>query len=154
MRCLRTIFPATLLWGATFPIGLASAAAEDEDPARLSGEVYAANTAGSIAGALAFSLALIPAIGTRGSQQVLIGLAAGAAVTANASSVWNALSPMRLRTMVPWTATVVVVAVVLISTMSHLPWQVIAYGRRVAPILRGLGLSAEAEPVFIGEGMN
>src|SRR5437762_2882608 len=79
-RCVRTVFPATLLWGASFPIALASAAAENEDPARLAGEVYAANTAGSIAGALIFSLFLIPAVGTRGSQQWLIGIAAGAAI--------------------------------------------------------------------------
>ena len=59
----------TLLWGASFPLALAGAAAEGEDPARLSGEVYAANTAGSIVGALAFSLVLIPAIGTRESQE-------------------------------------------------------------------------------------
>ena len=75
-RCLRAILPATLLWGASFPLALASAAADGEDPARLSGEVYAANTAGSIVGALVFSLVLIPTIGTRGSQQVLIWLAA------------------------------------------------------------------------------
>ncbi len=52
-RCLRAIFPATLLWGASFPLALAAAAVERkvpagefEDPARLSGEIYAANTAG------------------------------------------------------------------------------------------------------------
>ena len=81
-RSIRAIFPATLLWGASFPLALAAAAANREDPARLTGEVYAANTAGSIVGALAFSLLLIPAIGTQGSQQVLIWLAAAAAVVA------------------------------------------------------------------------
>ena len=54
-RCLRAIFPATLLWGASFPLALASAAGEGEDPARLAGEVYASNTAGSIVGALLFT---------------------------------------------------------------------------------------------------
>src|SRR5262245_16411250 len=68
MRCIRTIFPATLLWGVSFPLALASAAAEREDTGRLSGEIYAANTAGAIVGSLAFSLALIPALGTRASQ--------------------------------------------------------------------------------------
>src|SRR5262245_33568764 len=65
VRCIRTILPATLLWGASFPMALASAAADGQDPARLSGQIYAANTAGSIAGALAFSLFLIPNMGTR-----------------------------------------------------------------------------------------
>ena len=55
-RCLRTIFPATLLWGASFPLAWASAAREGDDPACLSGEVYAANTAGSIVGALSILL--------------------------------------------------------------------------------------------------
>ena len=50
-RCLRAILPATLLWGASFPLALASAAREGEDPGRISGEVYASNTAGSIVGA-------------------------------------------------------------------------------------------------------
>src|SRR5439155_17970521 len=42
----------------------------------------------------------------------------------------------------------------LASTVSGVPWQAIAYGRRVASILRGLDLSAEAQPLFVGEGIN
>jgi len=160
MRCLRTIFPATVLWGMSFPLALASSAVEEEDPARLSGTIYAANTAGSIVGALAFSLALIPAIGTRGSQQVLIGLAAAAAVIATAAHVWitrKQMLPIRFGAAIRLAATLaatVVLAVALIVTVSDIPWQVIAYGRRVAPILRGLDLSSEAAPLFVGEGMN
>ena len=82
MRCIRTILPATLLWGASFPLALASAAAKGQDPARLAGEVYAANTAGSIVGALAFTLIAVPSIGTRGSEQLLIWLAALGSLTA------------------------------------------------------------------------
>src|SRR6202023_2339923 len=55
-RCVWAIFPATVLWGASFPLALASAAAPEEDPAKLSAEVYASNAAGSIVGALVFSL--------------------------------------------------------------------------------------------------
>ena len=86
-RCLRAIFPATLLWGASFPLALASAAAQGEDPARLAGKVYAANTAGSIVGALPFSLVLIPAIGTRGSQRLLVWLSAAGAFVALISAL-------------------------------------------------------------------
>src|SRR5439155_25668538 len=153
-RTVRTIFLPTLLWGASFPLAMASAATEGEDPARLSGEIYAANTAGSIAGALAFSLLLIPAIGTKACEQLLIGLAAGAAVVAVTSYVWT-MRPRR--TAIALAATVAgtgIVAAGLISTVSDIPWQVIAYGRRVAPILRGLDLSSEAQPLFVGEGMN
>jgi len=160
VRCLRVIFPATLLWGASFPLALASASPEGEDPARLSGETYAANTAGSIVGAIAFSLVLIPAIGTRGSQQLLIGLALTAAAIAAASFVWTwktqAQMPRSRATMILAGAilTTVIVGVGLIATVSDVPWQVIAYGRRVAPILRGTDVTSESEPVFIGEGMN
>ena len=159
-RCLRTILVPTLLWGASFPIAMASAAAEGEDPARLSGEIYAANTAGSIAGALIFSLVLIPAIGTQTCEQLLIGFAAAAAVVAAASYVWMMRRTLRItRLGVTLASTVAIaaaaiVAIGLISTVSDVPWEMIAYGRRVAPILRGLDPSAEAKPLFVGEGMN
>ncbi len=150
-RCVRAIFPATLLWGISFPLALASASAEGEDPARLSGEVYAANTAGSIVGALAFSLLVIPAVGTQGSQQLLIWLAAGGAVCAVivASRKGGVLAGAA--------AGAVVVAILLASTVAAVPWQSIAYGRRVAPILRDAALAGDlkpATPLFIGEGIN
>ncbi len=132
-RTIRAIFPATLLWGASFPLALAAAAANREDPARLTGEVYAANTAGSIVGALAFSLLLIPAIGTRGSQEVLIWLAAAAAVTAVVP-----LASKKALVFAGALAGAAVVAWGLAATVGAVPWQAIAYGRRVAPILRGL----------------
>ncbi len=148
VRCIRTIFPATLFWGASFPLALAGVGAETEDPARLSGKIYAANTAGAILGAIAFSLVIIPALGTRISEQVLIGLTIASAIASFAS----------VRT---WTKTgfavslaATTVAVSLLATVSDVPWQAIAYGRRVAPILRGLDPSSEAKPIFIGEGMN
>ncbi len=153
-RTIRAIFPATLLWGASFPLALAAAAANREDPARLTGEVYAANTAGSIVGALAFSLLLIPALGTQGSQQLLIWLAAAAAVVAIVP-----LAPLAPRKAVAFTgalACAVLLAWGLTITVGVVPWQAIAYGRRVAPILRGLDRAADAEttPVFVGEGIN
>jgi spermidine synthase len=160
VRCIRTILPATLLWGASFPMALASAAAHGQDPARLSGQIYAANTAGSIAGALAFSLFLIPTIGTRGSQQLLIALAVVAALLAAASFVWGVrdrIPTIRLRTKIVMAATLAGALLAgwgLAATISDVRWQMIAYGRRVAPILRGLDPSSEAKPLFVGEGMN
>jgi spermidine synthase len=150
-RCIRTILPATLLWGASFPLALAAAAANKEDPARLTGEVYAANTAGSIVGALAFSLLLIPAIGTRNSQQVLIWLAAAAAVVA--------LAPLASRKTLVFAGAstgAAVLAWALAASVGPVPWQTIAYGRRAAPILRGVDRANDAEttPLFVGEGIN
>jgi spermidine synthase len=148
-RCLRAILPATLFWGASFPLALAGAAVEGEDPARLAGEIYAANTAGSIVGALAFSLVLIPAIGTRGSQQLLIWTAAASAVVAFASVARSASQRVGLALVS------VVLAWGLSVTVAPVPWQVVAYGRRVAPILRGLDADLGLpEPLFVGEGIS
>jgi spermidine synthase len=161
-RCFRAIFPATLLWGASFPLALAAAAAEGEDPGRLTGEVYAANTAGSILGALLFSLALIPAVGTAGSERLLIWLAVAAAAGALAAggvgkARWLA-GPHRIRPLaaIAGLAGVALIAGGLTATVSPVPWQMIAYGRRVAPILRGLNVVTDVQPtpLFVGEGVN
>ena len=155
-RCIRAIFPATLLWGASFPLALAAAAANREDPGRLTGEVYAANTAGSIVGALAFSLLLIPAIGTQGSQQVLIWLAAAAAVVAVVPVVSRKATSGNRMAFAGALVCAAVLAWGLGATVGAVPWQAIAYGRRVAPILRGLYRATDAQttPVFVGEGLN
>ena len=56
---LWAVLPAAVLWGASFPLALASVASEGQDPGRLVGGVYAANTVGAIIGALAASLLLV-----------------------------------------------------------------------------------------------
>jgi spermidine synthase len=66
------ILPATLLWGASFPLALALVAGTEKDPGRFTGQVYAANTLGAVAGALLFSALLIPFLGTRSAQQIVI----------------------------------------------------------------------------------
>ncbi len=150
-RCVWAIFPATLLWGASFPLALAAVAASRQDSGRLSGEIYAANTAGSIVGALAFSLVLIPTVGTRGSEQLLIALSLAGAVIAAASV---RATPLRLVSM---TVGAVVLAWALTLTVTDVPWQVIAYGRRIAPVARAFDLYDRANPtkvLFRGEGIN
>jgi spermidine synthase len=45
----------------------------------------------------------------------------------------------------------------LTSTVEDVPWQVIAYGRRIAPIMRGFDVYDQAHPttvLFHGEGIN
>ena len=80
MRCVWAVLPGAILWGASFPLALASVASPGREPGRLVGGVYAANTVGAIFGSLGFSMVLIPWLGTRGSQRVMIGLAAVATV--------------------------------------------------------------------------
>jgi spermidine synthase len=150
-RCLRTILPATLLWGASFPLALAAAARRGEDPARLTGAVYAVNTAGSIVGALAFSLVLIPEAGTHIAQQLLIALSAVAAILAAAAVAIESRVPTKYGAAF---AASLVGAAALTLTVGPVPWQAIAYGRRVTPVLRGVDLAAEAKPLFVGEGIN
>jgi spermidine synthase len=150
-RCVWTVFPATLLWGASFPLALAAAAAPGEDPGRLSGEVYAVNTAGSIVGALAFTLLFIPQFGTAVSEQLLIGTAAlSVGVAALALRAISGARPLRV-------AIGAVLVLALAWTVSDVPWQMIAYGRRFAPIVRAADLFDRANPsavLFRGEGIN
>src|SRR2546425_5109613 len=153
VRTVWAIFPATLLWGASFPLALAAAARAGEDPGKLSGEVCAANTAGSIVGALVFSLVLIPVLGTRGSQHLLLLLAAvGALVAAGGAQVIPALRRLKFATI----AATVVLGALLLPMISDVPWQVIAYGRRFAPIVRAFDFD-RAHPTTVlyrGEGIN
>jgi spermidine synthase len=72
VRAMWAIFPTACLWGASFPLALAAAAAPGEDPGRLVGSVYASNTIGAILGALTFSILAIPTIGTFQSQRLLM----------------------------------------------------------------------------------
>ncbi len=75
LRCFSAILPPTLFWGASFPLACAAAVEPGEDPGRLVGGIYAANTLGAIAGALGTSLVLVPWIGTQQTQRVLVALA-------------------------------------------------------------------------------
>ena len=150
-RCLWAILPATLLWGASFPFALAAAGAPGEDPGHLSGEVYAVNTAGSIIGALAFTLLLIPSFGTAASEQILLGLAATSAAVA-------ALSLRGSPEAHTWPiAAGALAAFCLVWTVSDVPWQMTAYGRRIAPIARAEDLFDRANPtkvLFRADGIN
>jgi len=155
VRCLWAMLPATLLWGASFPLALAAAAEPGEDPGKLSGEIYAANTAGSVGGALAFSLVLIPEWGTQASQQLLIALAAVGAITAAIPLVRQRL----VRSLgIAAVAAAVVLALAVGSIVIDVPWEVIAYGRRIAPILRAAdlypALNQSPKVLFRGEGIN
>ena len=73
IRCAWAILPAACLWGASFPLALAAAAGPGDDPGRLVGSVYAANTVGAIIGALVTSVLLVRSIGTQGVQEAMIG---------------------------------------------------------------------------------
>jgi spermidine synthase len=153
-RCVWAIFPATLLWGASFPLALASLAAPGQDPGRLSGRVYAANTVGAIAGALAFSLILIPAAGTRASEQILICLAVAAALAA-----WvpvKGTSWPNSKIFACCAVAAIAIAGTLAAAVGEVPWELVAYGRRIAPTMRAYDLYPQQAPhvLYRGEGVN
>ncbi len=163
LRTLWTILPATILWGASFPLALAALASPQQDPGRLAGLAYGANTFGAIAGAVLFSFVLIPWIGTLHAQQVLIGLSFVAALIAlvplGRRSVGTGLygEPWIGRRGMARVGVAVIVASALIATVPEIPWQVIAYGRRTA-VMMGSGLGGgETDPINVlyrGEGLN
>ena len=137
IRSISAVLPAALLWGASFPLALAAAARPDEDPGRLTGTVYAANTAGAIVGALAFSMVLIPWIGTQNAERALVAICALAGIVA-LSGVRRAAPAV----------VVAILAAVLAWKIPAMPWEVFAYGRE-------LSISYyNRHAVYVGEGMN
>lgn len=153
VRALWAILPATLLWGASFPLALAAAAAKGQDPGRLVGGVYAANTVGAIAGALAASLLLVAWIGSQRAQQLLVALSAISALlilipaSLPAADVRPGSSPQRRRSV----AAIVVatgLAGWLATQVPPVPSLLVAYGRYAATWID------QSEIIYMGEGLN
>jgi spermidine synthase len=158
VRCLWAILPATVLWGASFPLALAAAAGRGQDPGRLVAVVYAANTIGAIAGALAFSFAVVPAIGTQNANRLLVGLACGAGLVGLANSAWPPWKSRSHALSAAAMALTCVVAPTLLSGVPPVPGELVALGRSVALQLgaRDLQTGARLDPhlLYVGEGMN
>src|SRR5262249_4470656 len=131
VRCLWAVLPPACLWGASFPMALAAVAARGQDPGRLVGGGYAANTIGAIAGALVFSLLLVPAIGTAGAERVLIGLAAAAALVALMPGLRPAPARVRLGGAAALAAAMGA-AGWLAWSVTPVPWMLVAFGRHTA----------------------
>lgn len=144
VRCLWAILPAALLWGASFPLALAAVAAPGEDPGRMVGGIYAANTAGAILGALSFSMLLIPRMGSARAERVLIVLSTFGAVLLLAPLVVSSRKKAGALAL----AASVAAAVLLVATVPATPGILIAYGRRI------MTSSSRARILYAGEGMN
>jgi spermidine synthase len=150
VRCAWAILPGAILWGASFPLALASVASPGQDAGRMVGRVYAANTVGAIIGALFASLVLVAWIGTQQSQRLLIVLAALSAtlmlVPVFAGSVRTAQFTGKSGL---WAAGVAVVATVLVWGVNPVPALLVAYGRFSSPRYFNHG-----DFVYVGEGIN
>ena len=137
-RCMYAVLPGAILWGASFPLALASVAAKDEDPGRLVGGVYAANTLGAIVGSLGASLLLVIWIGSQRAQQLLIILAALSGLVL----MWrDKVSPVTF-------ASATVIASLFALTVNPVPGILVAFGR-YAVFQQG-----QADIIYVGEGWN
>ncbi len=76
---IAAIFPAALLMGMAFPVGISLwvSDAGDEHAGRRIGAIYAVNVAGAVAGSLLTGFFLLPAIGGRESLLLTSALALG-----------------------------------------------------------------------------
>jgi spermidine synthase len=146
VRALFAVLPAAILWGASFPLALAAVAARGQDPARLVGGVYAANTVGAIVGSLGASLALVAWIGTQHTQQVLM-------VVAAISGGIMLLAPATDDTSPSWWPTVaacaaIIVVALLVRNVHRIPDVMIAYGRYA-----NMRVNDSAQYIYTGEGL-
>jgi spermidine synthase len=139
LRAAYVVLPAALLWGASFPLALAAAVQAGEEPRRAVGGLYAANTAGAIAGALATTFVLVVAVGSQRTQQLMIAASAGAALLL---LVARAGAHRRLGA-----AVAVAAAAAAALTVPALPPEFMAYGRFLPT--RG----SDANVVYAGEGV-
>jgi spermidine synthase len=150
-RAFWVVLPASILWGASFPLALASVAGKGQDPGRLVGGVYAANTVGAIVGAIGGSLLMVTWLGTQHSQQVLIVLAGLAALlvleplqsngdTARPRSAWAGTLPIVVGA---------VIAALLARNVPPIPKLLVAYGRYAAT-----RANQDIDVIYMGEGWN
>ncbi len=143
-RCLWAILPPTILWGASFPLACASISSTKDDPSRLVGSVYAANTFGAILGALLVSLTLVPAIGTQDSTRTILLLSAAGGLVMLLPQIARSRS-MLLTAGVTGAA---LLSIQLARTIDPIPGKVIAYGRRI------MISSPSSELLYTVEGRN
>jgi len=150
VRCLWAVLPGAILWGASFPLALASVATGGKDPARLVGGVYAANTLGAIGGAVGGSLLLTIWLGTQKSQQMMIVVSAiSALLTLDAALVESDSKKRRFQlagTLL--LAAAMAGAVLLAKTVHGVPPILVAYGRYAATRV------GESDIIYMGEGWN
>ena len=74
LRAALVMFPFTILLGMTFPLVARAVCDDDDTVGRSLGNIYAANTCGSILGSVGAAFVLIPLLGLRGSLLALSAL--------------------------------------------------------------------------------
>ena len=149
VRCLWVVLPGAILWGASFPLALAAVAAPGQDPGRLVGGVYAANTVGAIVGSVLSGIVLVVYLGSHTAQQVLIVMSALSALMVLAPVAAGDSSRGRLE----WGPMFLLIvatagAGLLVRSVPELPKLLVAYGRYSAT-WEGL-----TNIIYAAEGLN
>lgn len=150
-HCLWALLPATILWGASFPLALAAAAHRGENSAQLFGGISAANTLGGIIGGVGFGVALIPVQGMQYAERILILLAAFAAFLMLAPLVWKWWKEWSFaaagRSVLILSA-LVGFPILCAQSVSKIPGELLAFGRNVQ------WFGTKSELLFADEGKN
>lgn len=140
-RTVCALLPATLVWGASFPLAVAAAARRQADTGRLVGQIYASNTLGAIAGSALGCFVGIPMMGSQNAQQALTFLSAvgglvmlGSMFLRSRAELGVGQSMLRGQTW-RWAGatlfTVIGVSTIMIWFIPAVPPGLLAYGRRV-----------------------
>jgi spermidine synthase len=151
VRAFWAVLPGPILWGASFPLALAGVARKGEDPGRLVGGVYAANTVGAIFGSVIASLILVYWFGSQRAQQVLMIVSGMSGLLLLAP---GELSSAPGRRTFRWVAPVMLiialgVAAFLIRTVPRIPGILVAYGRYAAT-----WMGQQGDIFYVGEGLS
>jgi spermidine synthase len=149
VRCLWVVLPGAVLWGASFPLALASVAQRGQDSGKLVGGVYAANTVGAVVGSLGASLIVTQYLGSQWGQRALIIVSALSALLMLAPAAAGDAARKGLR----WAATAALViatgaAGLIARQIPPVPGLLVAYGRYAAT---WVGLT---NIIYVGEGLN
>jgi spermidine synthase len=132
--------PMTIALGAAFPLAIAYVAPDPRDAPRLAAAVYANNTLGAIAGALAGSFVLVPAFGLQTSLRRVAVLAIVAGVVVS----WRSMASPRSRIPVLASAGAAVAAAILLPSWNreHLANGAYRYAPALAAGDLAIGLEA------------
>ena len=142
--CFWALLPGAVLWGASFPIALAAIARRGQDPGKLVGSVYAANTVGAILGSVLFSMVFLRYFGSQVSQQLLMvlcivsGMVAVAPLFDKKPTSDDPSSSISLGGLSVGIALAVIVSLGLVLTVSGPNWGAVAWGRNSATEMHNL----------------
>jgi spermidine synthase len=144
VRAVWGLLPATVLWGASFPLACAAAGSRpDDDAGTVVGKVYAANTVGAIIGALSVSLALVPWIATQQTQRLLMATSALSALfvlnQGTRPHAWKRVAAL---------STAMVLVALLVWNVHPVPGKLIAYGRQLPRF------GDASQIIYVKEGRN